>query len=65
MWGWSATTMPDCAVPDACSTPAGKLASQARYAALAGPATRLSNSTSSSENGAVFGMAAKEEETCR
>jgi len=62
--GSSATTMPDCAIPDACSTPAGTLASQARCAGLAGPTTRLNNSTSSSEYGAVFGMAAKEEETC-
>jgi hypothetical protein len=64
--GSSATTMPDCAMPDACSTPAGKLASQARCAGLAGPTMRLSNSTSSSENGADFATAAKkEEETCR
>jgi len=63
--GSSATTMPDCAMADACSTPAGALASQARCARLAGPTTRLSNSTSSSENGGVFGMTAKEESKCR
>jgi hypothetical protein len=47
-----------CAPPAACSTPARKPASQARCTGLAGATTRLSNSTSSSENGAVLGMAA-------
>src|SRR5664280_1150549 len=48
-----------CAAPDADSTPARKPASQARCTGFAGPTTRLSMSTSSSENGAFFGMVAK------